>query len=94
MYPNDPESYVVPEVNHNGTRSTAPGTIEDLDSPLMPFAFDDTGVMHTAQTVQHTHLLGYSYAELQHLHLTADELAAQTFMTVQQLYGNETLWTG
>jgi tyrosinase len=90
MYPG---SYVVPEVNYNGTRSTAPGTIEDLDSPLMPFAADESGVIHNARTVQHTHSLGYSYVELQHLHLNATELATKARETIEQLYGNSTLWT-
>jgi len=92
MYPEGLESYVVPEPNDNGTRSTAPGTIEDINSPLMPFAFDEKGTLHTARSVQHTSSLGYTYAELQHPDLTPSELAKRVLQTVEDFYGNRELW--
>ena len=87
-----PDSYVVPQVNANGTISTAAGTLEDMDSPLMPFARDNAGGMHTARTVRTTSSLGYVYPELHHPDLTPAELATKVSELVEDLYGNRDLW--
>ena len=79
-------------MNLNGTMSTAAGTIEDIDSPLMPFAFHDSATLHTARTVQNTSSLGYAYSELHHPDLTPAELSEKMLETVESLYGNRDLW--
>ena len=66
--------------------------MEDIDSPLMPFACDGRGTLHTARTAQHTSDLGYAYAGVQHLDLTAMELAAKVSQIVKDLYGHGDLW--
>ena len=88
----NPESYVTPQVNVNGTRNTDPGTVEDADSPLMPFASDHSGHMHTAQTIRQIKSLGYTYPEIKDWTLSPMELTVSINQTVESLYGNTDFW--
>jgi tyrosinase len=81
-------------VNQHGTISTAPGTIEDVSSPLLPFARDHSGNMHTAATVRHIKSLGYTYPELLDWTMTTEDLALSVNATITKLYGNSALYVG
>ena len=87
-----PESYVTPQINFKGTIYTTPGTVEDATTPLMPFARNEDGEMHTARTVRHISDLGYPYPGLRDWEMSPEELIVAVNASVTAMYGNAALW--
>lgn len=81
----NPSSYVTPLANAYGTFTESPGTVEDINSALMPFRKDRSS-FHTSVTAQHTRDFGYAYPEVVDWGVSAQQLAANTRAAFNKLY--------
>ena len=84
----NPDSYVIPLKNDAGTYAEAPGTVEDVNTPLLPFRTSST--FHTSVTVRDTKSFGYSYPEIVDWNVSAAQLAANVRTAVNRLYQRST----
>ncbi|KAI9855691.1 MAG: hypothetical protein M1824_005924, partial [Vezdaea acicularis] len=89
----NPDSYVTSEVTTYGTFTNAPGSTEDVNTPLTPFHSDNAGTMYTSVTAQSTRTFGYTYPEVQDWGVTPDQLANNTRAAVKQLYDPNSQFT-
>ncbi|KAK4690189.1 hypothetical protein P7C71_g6534, partial [Lecanoromycetidae sp. Uapishka_2] len=81
-----PDSYTTPEVNTVGTQTIAPGTIDDINSPLTPFHSDNAGTLYTSATVRSTRTFGYTYPEVIDWNVNATQLSSNVRANVNKLY--------
>ncbi|KAF2435742.1 Di-copper centre-containing protein [Tothia fuscella] len=82
----NPKSYVVPQKNSGGTYAQAPGSVEDIHTPLKPFHSDANGSFHTSTTARDTMTFGYSYPEVVDWNVTPNQLASNVRSIVNTLY--------
>ncbi|ERF74869.1 hypothetical protein EPUS_03253 [Endocarpon pusillum Z07020] len=82
----NPGSYVGSQTNRAGTFTTAPGTTENVNTPLTPFHSDAGTALYTSANVRSTRSFGYTYPEVRDWGLTAAEVSANTRAAVKQLY--------
>lgn len=85
----NPSSYVIPLKNDQGTFAQPAGTLEDLNTPLLPFRSQGSG-FHTSVTVRDTKNFGYSYPEIVDWGVSATQLAANVRTEVNRLYQRQT----
>jgi tyrosinase len=82
----NPSSYVLPQANNLGTYAEAPGTIEDVNTPLLPFHNESYTSFHTSATVSDIKIFGYSYPEIVDWGISSDDLAFNVRKTFKELY--------
>ncbi len=82
----NPGSYVGSQANRAGTFTTAPGTIENVNTALTPFHSDAGTALYTSANVRSTRSFGYTYPEVRDWGVTAAQLSANTRAAVKQLY--------
>jgi tyrosinase len=76
-------------VNPDGTYAQAPGTLENINTPLYPFRKDASGGFYAGKDVWGTRSLGYTYPGISDWLYTAEELAAKVKSTIAQLYTDQ-----
>lgn len=85
----NPGSYVIPLKNDQGTFAQPTGTVEDINTPLLPF-HDRGGEFHTSATVRDMKGFGYSYPEIVDWGVSATQLASNVRTEVNRLYQRQT----
>lgn len=88
----NPDSYVIPLKNDQGTFAQPAGTVEDINTPLLPFRNEGSG-FHTSATVRDMKSFGYSYPEIVDWGVSATELASNVRTEVNKLYQRQTSLT-
>ena len=81
-----PDSFVTPQVDQYGTYTTAPGSTEDINTPLTPFHSGNSGNFYTAATARTTRSFGYTYPEIVDWNVTAPQLSSNVRRALNQLY--------
>jgi tyrosinase len=81
-----PTSYVTQQVNEAGTFTQAPGSMEDINTPLTPFRADDSGTFYTSVTARSTRPFGYSYPEIVDWGVSESQLTSEVRRRVNALY--------
>ncbi|KAI4171467.1 MAG: hypothetical protein LQ343_004205 [Gyalolechia ehrenbergii] len=81
-----PDSRVTPQVNTAGTFTNDPGTTEDIDTPLTPFHWDNSGQLWTSATVWSTRTFGYTYPEIVDWGINNSQLASDVKSRINVLY--------
>ncbi|MCJ1347034.1 hypothetical protein MMC31_005255, partial [Peltigera leucophlebia] len=72
-----PDSWVnTSQINQIGTFTDAPGSIENINTPLTPFHSDRTGTLYNSQTARYTSTFGYTYPEIIDWNVTAAQLSS------------------
>ncbi|RDI89614.1 hypothetical protein Vi05172_g503 [Venturia inaequalis] len=85
----NPGSYVIPLKNDQGTFAQPTGTVEDINTPLLPFRSQGSE-FHTSATVRDMKDFGYSYPEIVDWEVSATELASNVRTAVNRLYQRQT----
>ncbi|KAI9886218.1 MAG: hypothetical protein M1823_001953 [Watsoniomyces obsoletus] len=83
-----PETFVEPRANSFGTYTTAPGGVEDANSPLTPFHSNDQGAFWTSNSARSEKTFGYTYPELVDWNVSPEQLRTNVRAAVNRLYGN------
>lgn len=81
-----PDSYVEPQTNQEGTYIYPAGTVEDANTPLMPFRSDADGSFHTAITARYPKNFGYSYPEIVDWGVDAAQVSSNVRAAFNALY--------
>ncbi|KIM27071.1 hypothetical protein M408DRAFT_173274 [Serendipita vermifera MAFF 305830] len=87
-----PDEYVTPMANPDGTWTTRPGTIENVDSPLTPFRISENRYW-TSADARDTRSLFYTYPELaKWADLDPVTKAARLRTDINAMYGSTAPW--
>ncbi len=81
-----PNSYVGSQVNDFGTFTIAPGTVENVNTPLTPFHSDAGTALYTSVNARSTRSFGYTVPEVRDWGLTPAQITANTLGAVKALY--------
>jgi tyrosinase len=82
----NPNSYVLPQTNEEGTFAIPAGSTEDTNTPLKPFRKDAAGSFHASTTARLTSTFGYTYPEVVDWNVIPTQLAANVRSIVNALY--------
>ncbi|KAI9806999.1 MAG: hypothetical protein M1833_002657 [Piccolia ochrophora] len=83
IYPN---SYVTSQSTPFGTFTIAPGSMENVNTPLTPFRRDNAGNLYTSASARNTKTFKYTYPEVKDWGVSASQLTANTKAAVKALY--------